>query len=259
MFPYIGGKCFHVKHLNPILPTHALTYVDVFGGAGWMSTKSTIMAPTCVYNDYNPHLSNVFKQLTTNQQQILAELQKHPERCPHKFNQFLANHFNNPQFTTPAAAEFLYILSHQFSGNTLKPTSKFYHTGKINKYLPIINKLQDKQWQRQLKRITNVENMDCIDVIKKYDSPDTVFYCDPPYYKLEHYYIHDFPRHKHLELADTLKSIRGRFAISYYDFPELHNWFPHSHYRWHRYNIKKPSSRNCGTHRIGTEVVITNY
>lgn len=40
MFPYIGGKSHHIKHLDPLFPLMFDTFVDVFGGAGWVSVRS---------------------------------------------------------------------------------------------------------------------------------------------------------------------------------------------------------------------------
>ena len=41
------------------------------------------------------------------------------------------------------------------------------------------------------------------------------------YFKMEDYYVQDFQRHQHKELAEKLKGIKGKFVLSYYDFPEL--------------------------------------
>jgi site-specific DNA-adenine methylase len=40
MFPYIGGKAHHIKYLDSLFPSNAPIFVDVFGGAGWVSVKS---------------------------------------------------------------------------------------------------------------------------------------------------------------------------------------------------------------------------
>ena len=69
-------------------------------------------------------------------------------------------------------------------------------------------------------------------IIDTYDNDDTLFYCDPPYFKMEDYYVQDFQRHQHKELAEKLKSIKGKFVLSYYDFPDLETWFPKHEYFW---------------------------
>jgi len=259
MFPYIGGKSRHIRHLDNILPINADTFVDVFGGAGWVSTLSSIVAPNRIYNDYNSDLANCFEHFIWNRSLVLSYLQQYTQRSATMFARFRDNHFGNVTQGAERAAQFLYLMSHQYSGKTLKPTSVANFSSPHCKFKPIINKLLDPRWQRRLDTITTVTALDCIDVIDKYDTVDTVFYCDPPYFKLEHYYVTSFPPQHHLTLANRLKTIRGRFAISYYDFPELSLWYPQSQYCWHRYNTKKVASVNSGQHKPSTEIVITNY
>ncbi|WP_232687980.1 hypothetical protein [Halobacterium zhouii] len=63
-----------------------------------------------------------------------------------------------------------------------------------------------------------VENLDWQDAVETYDSPDTVFYADPPYLDLEEYYpesdvVHD-------DLLETLLEVEGDAVISYADVPD---------------------------------------
>ena len=58
-------------------------------------------------------------------------------------------------------------------------------------------------------------NLDYKEIIKELDSVDTFFYCDPPYYK-KCYYEYNFDTdEQHIELANILKSIKGKFLLSY--------------------------------------------
>ena len=67
-----------------------------------------------------------------------------------------------------------------------------------------------------------VENKDCEKLIRQYDRPDSFFYCDPPYYKTENYYMGGgFGRADHQRLADVLCSINGKFLLSYNDCEEI--------------------------------------
>jgi len=98
-------------------------------------------------------------------------------------------------------------------------------------------------------------------VIKKYDSPKTYFYCDPPYFKTEKYYAnHDFGISTHQRLAETLKSIKGKFSLSYYHFENLDEWFPKSEYIWDSKEFSKAAMAKSGKLQTkGVELLIMNY
>jgi DNA adenine methylase len=126
-----------------------------------------------------------------------------------------------------------------------------------------MNKLKKPEWQKMFEQITFVENMDFQEVIEKYDNPTTYFYVDPPYYIVgegSYYSNHDFGRKDHERLANSLKSIQGRFSLSYYDFDLLHEWFPEDKYRWERKEFTKAAAAKKGTKQnMGVELLIMNY
>ena len=79
-----------------------------------------------------------------------------------------------------------------------------------------------------------IDNRDFEEVIRKLDSPATLFYCDPPYHTTEKYYKNigeeGFSEADHIRLRDTLLEISGKFILSYnddefirllYDHPKL--------------------------------------
>ena len=103
--------------------------------------------------------------------------------------------------------------------------------------------------------------MDFEAVIQKYDGPSTYVYADPPYWKTENYYNnHDFDSADHERLADCLKGIQGKFSLSYYDFPQLHNWFPQGQFVWEKKEFAKAAAAKKGkTQNMGEELLIMNY
>ena len=65
-----------------------------------------------------------------------------------------------------------------------------------------------------------IENRPAIDVIRLYDGPETLFYCDPPYLHETRgdskAYGFEMDEEQHRELAATLRRIKGKAAISGY-------------------------------------------
>ena len=98
-------------------------------------------------------------------------------------------------------------------------------------------------------------------MIEKYDGEKTYFYCDPPYYKTENYYAnHEFGIETHERLANCLKSIKGQFSLSYYDFAQLSEWFPKDIYTWKEKEFAKAAAAKAGKAQTkGTELLIMNY
>ena len=169
--------------------------------------------------------------------------------------------------TTPnydAAAKYALVLSSVFSGANPSKSKFIDLKGKYHsKFTSFKNKLKDPKWQKLFNSITHVENMDFEDLIKKYDSKNSYFYCDPPYYIVgegTYYSNHDFTREDHERLANCLKSIKGKFSLSYYDFQQLSEWFPKDKYTWKQMEFHKAAMAKFGEKQTkGTELLIMNY
>jgi len=63
-----------------------------------------------------------------------------------------------------------------------------------------------------------LENLDWSGISEKYDSVDTVFYCDPPCVGYEDYYLVNTIDHE--ALVDGLAGLEGDWICSYEDLPE---------------------------------------
>lgn len=94
-------------------------------------------------------------------------------------------------------------------------------------------------------------NIDYKNIIRFFDSKNTFFYIDAPYYGNEHYYKnHNFIKETdHIELSNILKSIKGYFLVSYQD-----KEFIRSIYQG--YNLYKYKGNNL---HLKPEIAITNY
>ena len=97
-----------------------------------------------------------------------------------------------------------------------------------------------------------IENKDFEDLIKVYDRPNALFYCDPPYNTKEKIYNNPFTQNDHERLKNSLSNIKGRFILSYNDDEYIRELYKD-------YNItavERQNNLSSGTYK---ELIITNY
>jgi DNA adenine methylase len=228
-----------------------------------------------VYNDFNPLNYNLFKcvQNPSELQKVLDSfpvqqlgVSNTPQDYRDRFVQYQTEIFspnvviNSPDYEL--AAKYVYIVTQVFSGSKPETSSFIDLKGKYrSKYLSFRDKLSKPDWVEHFLKITDVRNVDFGDVIDEFDSPNTYIYLDPPYWKTENYYSnHDFDSKDHLRLAEKLHKVEGKFSLSYYDFPLLHDWFPEDQYRWETKEFAKAAAAKKGVKQnMGKELLILNY
>ena len=279
MLSYIGGKSKIGKWIVPFYPEDMETYVETFGGMFWcffnMDLNKYPNLKRVVYNDFNPLNYNLFQcvQNPTELQRALDAIPVQqmgvdvtPIEFKDRFVEFQREIFsdgftiNYPDYEV--AAKYAYVLTQVFSGSKPETSSFIDLKGKYrSKYLSFRDKLSKPDWIAHFEKITHVENMDFQQVIEKYDSPSTYIYLDPPYWKTENYYNnHDFDRDDHERLANVLNTVQGKFSLSYYDFPLLHDWFPEDRFRWEKKEFAKAAAAKKNVKQnIAEELLILNY
>lgn len=76
-----------------------------------------------------------------------------------------------------------------------------------------VDRIIHDTYERLLK--TYIENLNYSDLIPRYDSPDTLFYVDPPYLTVSSKrYIQYWTRKDYEELNSILRGIKGKFMLS---------------------------------------------
>jgi len=279
MLSYIGGKSKIGKWIVPHYPQDMETYVETFGGMFWcffnMDLSQYLNLKKVVYNDFNPLNYNLF-QCAQNPSELQRALDAIPVQQigvsitpPEMKQQFVsfqveifAPNVTLQPYDYEVAAKYAYVLTQVFSGSKPETSSFIDLKGKYrSKYLSFRDKLSKPDWVEHFLKITDVENMDFAQVINKYDSKSTYIYLDPPYWKTENYYSnHDFDSKDHERLANVLNGVQGKFSLSYYDFPQLHDWFPENQYRWERKEFAKAAAAKKNVKQnMGEELLILNY
>lgn len=70
-----------------------------------------------------------------------------------------------------------------------------------------------------------IENIDAVELVRRYDDENTLIYCDPPYLpslRQKKIYACEMDEQKHIELLEELKKSRSMVVISGYD-SEIYN------------------------------------
>lgn len=92
-----------------------------------------------------------------------------------------------------------------------------------------------------------IENIDGIELIKRYDDTKTLIYCDPPYLQAlrkKNMYAHEMNVQKHIELLEVLKQSKSMVVLSGYD-NDLYNEILLG---WR--TAEKPATAQMGLHRV---------
>jgi len=270
MFSYIGGKSKIGKWIKEYIPKDIKTYVEPFSGAFWVYYNMDInLYPnleTVVYNDFNKVNANLFA-CVKKYKDFYEYIKDIPAQEVDRFTEYQKSAFEDFTFNPDEpnfqkGLEYIYVVTQVFSGS--KPeTSKFIDLkGKYNsKFNAFRNKLNNPKFFNHFDKITYVKSEDFEDVINEFDSEDTYFYLDPPYWKTEDYYSNqDFDRDDHERLSNVLKNIKGKFGLSYYFFDLLNTFYPKNVYCWTEKSFAKASGATAGKKQSkGVELLIMNY
>lgn len=223
VFGWYGGKFNHLDWLLPRLPA-AHHYCEPFSGSAAV-LLNRIPAPVETYNDIDGEVVNFFKILRDHPEQLTRAIALTPF-SREEFYRAIAN--SPPAQDHLERARRFYIRARQARTGlaqtaslgrwaNCKDTSRSGMSGVISRWLGGVDALPEIA--TRLLRV-QIENRPAIDVIRLYDNPTTLFYCDPPY-------LHDtrgdssaygfeMSEDGHVELAAQLLACKGKVALSGY-------------------------------------------
>lgn len=218
IIPWMGGKTRLLKQIIPLIPAHQC-YVEVFaGGAALFYAKDPVKVE--VLNDINGELINLYRVV-----------QHHLEEFVRQFKWALSSRqifkwekMKQPETLTDIqrAARFYYLQKLAFGG---KVDGQTYGTATTAK--PRLNLLRIEEdlsdAHLRLSRV-NIEHLDWVKCIEKYDRKHTLFYLDPPYYETAGYGV-DFGLEQYEKMADLARTIKGKIIISINDHPTIRELF----------------------------------
>lgn len=250
LITWVGGKKNLRKRISSLIPKDIESYIEPFGGGGWVLFYKDKWANLEVYNDLDNRLVNLFNCVKYHQDELIKEL-RYMFASRTQFKEAL----NHPGITDiQKAARFMFLISRSFGGKgrdfgtSVKGTTTMKSTGNILSRIPIIANRIDK---------VEIENVDFKELILKYDYNKAFFYLDPPYTKGAGYITTSTKDFNHIGLKDILMNLKARFLLSYDDSPMIRELYKD----FNIIEVERPNGINRKNIKNNAykELIITNY
>ncbi|MCD4650905.1 MAG: DNA adenine methylase [Candidatus Cloacimonetes bacterium] len=260
-FGWYGGKYSHLNWLQPLLPS-CNHYCEPFAGSGAV-LFNRFASPVETYNDLDGEIVNFFRVLRTQKKELLEQILL----TPFSREEFAIACEIDSGLTKLERARRFYVRARQVRTGlaqtatlgrwaNCKNTSRSGMSGVISRYIGGIEKLEFIS--ERLLRV-QIENRPAIDVIKLYDSKDTLFYCDPPYIHSTrgdiNSYSFEMSDEKHIQLSDVINKVKGKVAISNYECELMNKLYPAP--KWEKHFEQEKTIHS--TKKTRREVLWTNY
>ena len=226
---YYGGKQRMASKIVKLLPPHTV-YVEPFFGGGAVFFKRPIVLPGNshyfreVINDADEHLINLYRIVRDRPNEFIEKIKliNYSEAEHQKSKELLRTTTDS---LTRALAYYVNIwqsFAQKLNGGwgtsviSRNHASTFYRAK--NNLIDLVDRLSR----------CYISASDALLVIKRFDSPQTCFYCDPPYPGTDQGYYVKFTQEDLKKLISLIQVSKGSFVLSVYDnqvVPE--QWIKH--------------------------------
>lgn len=266
-----GGKYYLASRIVALMPRH-LHYVEPFFGGGAVllardPDDETLWLPphrgvSEVANDINGRLVNFWRVLRDERQ--FAEFMRKVEATPFARDEWAAAHAHEYGSDPIADALAFFVDCRQSRSGLMKSFTAITRNrirrgmnGSTSEWLGTIEGLPEVH--QRLSKVV-VENMKSLALIRREDTPTTLFYCDPPYLHetrtATEAYAHEMTEADHRELLDVLKECKGKVMLSGYGS----TLYDTALTGWNRHEFELPNNAASGdTKRRMIEVVWCNF
>ena len=203
-----------LKHILPLISQcEHRCYVEVFGGAGHVLFNKE-PSRIEVYNDIDEDLVNFFRVIRDEEK--FRIFKDKIELIPYSRVEFEFYREYEPKDEVEKAIKFVVLVRQSFSGNM----GTWGYGIKKNQAKAYFNAIQDLDRLKDRIKNVQIECRDFREVLKRYDSEETLFYCDPPYVletrKEKKVYRYEMTDEDHKDLVGMLLKVKGKVMLSGY-------------------------------------------
>lgn len=259
-FGWYGGKFSHLNWLLPLLP-QTQHFCEPFGGSAAVLINRE-PSPVETYNDLDGGVVNFFRVLREQKEALIEAIGLTPF-SKKEYEQAL--NYSDPTVSDLERARRFYVCARQTRTGLAQKgssgrwahcllTSRAGMAGAVSRWLGSVEALPEIA-QRLLR--VQFEHAPALEVINRYNSPETLFYCDPPYPHGargdSNAYAHELTDEQHRELAEVLHHVEGKVALSSYHCELMHELYHDWNY------VEGPAKKIHATKEDRVEVLWANY
>lgn len=240
---YYGGKQRISSRIVPLIPKHTV-YVEPFaGGAAVLFAKPWPDVTNGVHyreviNDLDGRLVNFYKVLRDRGPELIEKLRLTPfSEEEHRIAKDLETGDELERarrYYVNTSQSFSHQLNCGWRRSVRGENDPCTWLNKINRLPEYLNRISTLY----------ISSTDALKCIKQWDSPQTFFYCDPPYPGADQGHYSGYTDEDFFNLCHALDNLQGSFILSNYDHP-----FAPPH--WDRYEIS--TSMSIDQHRTGVD------
>lgn len=216
--PYVGGKRNLARRLVELIAaTPHARYAEPFVGMGGVFLRRTRRPAFEVINDASADVANLFRILREHYPQFM-EVLRFQITTRVEFERLTQV---DPETLTDLqrAARFLYLQRVAFGGK-VRGRNFGMDLNRARFNLTTLEPMLEDLHSRLAGVV--IERLPFERFIPRYDSAETLFFADPPYWGCEDDYGRDlFSPADHERLRDLLAAVQGRFILTLNDVPEI--------------------------------------
>lgn len=218
---YMGDKAAYMPIISAIIPPTFSTLTEPYGGMGAVSRYHLMLeeiergGTRIVYGELDENNLNLIRQLRDNAKEFAERIRvlANNEAWFHYGKKYFEQK-NHPEVDRACMYLCSITSSHQ-SRLKVGHTSGFLHKKRFSKFHEVV-----PIWSELLQRLI-IEHLPALELIRKYDSPSTLHYCDPPYVRstrkdFDSEYNYELTDEQHQELCETLLKVEGMVMLCGY-------------------------------------------
>lgn len=249
---WVGGKKLLREIIVDRFPAgyEKNTYAELFAGGAWVffhKNRSQIE----VINDFNHNLVNLYRCIRDQPEELIDALT--PALNSREEFERIRLLLKNPVGLSEIERASCYYQQIKFS-----------YAARLKSYggrsCSLWSRFPEMKLAGQRLNGVVVENLDFEELIHRYDSPNTLFYADPPYVETESYYDNaNFGQKDHERLANAAHALQGKILISYNACPIVYQLYATNQFMIEEMERLSNMAQRYEAGKMYAEYLISNY